>query len=1445
MLLLTLGASQLIRLASVQTYLTQLATNYLKDEFDLEASIGEVDLQFPFDLRLQNVLVLDHKQDTLLFASKLQTDLISLDQNFEAFDFGHLYLSDVVFNLIQYQGDSLTNLGFVLQNFKTSDTSSAVTPTFTAGVIKLNNVRFKYDVQDKLPQDTVIDWSHLGLIGNASIANLNYANSILHAKIEGIDLAEKSGFQLDQLSSELFLSNNHVVLRNFMLNTPNSNLNGNIKLMHNEWVNYQNFVKDVPFSIDLKEGSQLNIQDLGYFASVFYQKNQLAKIQGNVHGTVNNLITEELLFWFGEHSHFHLDFKLKGLPNFYHTFFDAHVKDLDFYPHDFEELLQTFSPNVKFPEELLALGLVDFNGFVDGFLEDLFLEGEFNTEIGNLKADANLKLNEKGEGEFKGDFYSIGLELGALLPKNVGLNALALKGEIEGHFDDENFGLDINSNFPFINYQGYNYKDLKVDGVVESKSFKGILSIYDENLTLIFNGSVDLNQTPNRYLFTSAITKANLTKLNFIEDEREHILSGTFLIDLFGNDLNHLQGKATLGNVNYLVGDDRQKLKSLYLTAQQFDTTSVYTITSDNLEGNLSGNIDFLKLKEHFEYEIFTALPYLTNKPIKKPKAVEDFNLNLKVFNPTFLGKVFLENLEILKPIDINLNFNSLDEKMKLLVDIPELNYNTYRSSNSKIEGNLSNGIADITLNANRIAVSDSLSFDNVLLKGKSVGRKLQTDVSWQGNSGTSTSGNISGLIDFISTKNIAASFFNTSLIIEDQKWSLNPDNEVLLLDSNIYFKNFDFTNNNQKISLLGAISTNPNTALNLKFNQFDLSNINRITKSTDFRIYGLVDGTATVKDYYKNLIFQSDIVFDSLNINNQDFGNGSLSSIWKDETKSVELTGVINSETGQKFKVFGSYFPFNPEEQLDLSVNIRGFELATLQPFLVEYLSTFSGNALGNLKIKGSLKTPIITGKLNFIDTYAKVDYLNSAYLIKNEVFKIEPDWMGFDYITITDERGNDAKAVGTIFHENYSNFNFDISLFTKNFQLLNTNEKQNDLYYGKAYASGDINISGFADNLLMEINAKSEKGTKLYLPLSGPSSVNSSGYITYVQSWDVQPDEEEEEVDLSGIQMDFNLEVDENAEIQIIFDETVGDVMKAKGEGDMQMKINTNGEFLMYGEYTVTDGDYLFTLQNIINKRFRVKRGGTITWNGDPYEANLNLTAIYTTRAPLVDLGLPIDSSAAKRKVPVNVELMMKNKFMNPDLSFNINLPNADENTQSLVSSSMQTEEELNKQVFSLMLINKFSPPESGLQTGGAVGATSSELLANQLTNWLSKSKLNDYLEIGFNELSADEVEVALTKRLFNNRMVIEGNFGSTSPTSTDGIENAQSNNIVGDFNVEYAIRKDGKLKARAYRRSNDFNMVNNNFAPYTEGIGFFYREDFDSWKDAFRKVFKRDKD
>lgn len=405
---------------------------------------------------------------------------------------------------------------------------------------------------------------------------------------------------------------------------------------------------------------------------------------------------------------------------------------------------------------------------------------------------------------------------------------------------------------------------------------------------------------------------------------------------------------------------------------------------------------------------------------------------------------------------------------------------------------------------------------------------------------------------------------------------------------------------------------------------------------------------------------------------------------------------------------------------------------------------------------------------------------------------------------------------------------------------QALNTNESQNSSFFGTAYGTGSFRAYGPVDNIVMDIKARTEKGTVFNLPLSGSSDVNQYDFVTFRSASKKNTNETSKKIirdKSSGYALNFDLEVTPDAEMRLLFDPKVGDILTGNGASNLRLEYNENGDFNVFGDYNIDKGEYLFTLQNVINKKFIVQKGGKISFAGDPYNADINLTAAYRVRTPLYQLVKNIDSSATvKRPIDVDAMMMLTDKLMQPQVNFEILLPNSDDATRNLLKSQIVNEDDLNRQVFSLLVFRTFLPNQSGVANASAisnVGSNVSELLSSQLTNMLSQ--ISSDVNLGVNYMqgdatSADQVNVNLSTQLFNDRVSIDGSVG-TGNTSTSSVTNTSG--MVGEFNIEVKVTEDGAVRIKAFNRSNQYLLVTND-VPYTQGVGIFYRREFDDWKE-----------
>ncbi|MCB0757100.1 MAG: translocation/assembly module TamB, partial [Flavobacteriales bacterium] len=471
------------------------------------------------------------------------------------------------------------------------------------------------------------------------------------------------------------------------------------------------------------------------------------------------------------------------------------------------------------------------------------------------------------------------------------------------------------------------------------------------------------------------------------------------------------------------------------------------------------------------------------------------------------------------------------------------------------------------------------------------------------------------------------------------------------------------------------------------------------------------------------------------------------------------------------------------------------------------------------------------------------RIDYLNTFYSFTHRV-NIRPDMFAVDQVQLFDDEGHYGIANGTIIHHGLKDWNFDVSMEMTNLKVLDTDARNNELYYGRAYATGALGISGFAENLDINVDAATGEGTDIHFPLGASQEVGGIPFVRFTGSEGTEG--QEQQVDLSGIRLDMKVAVTPVARFELIFDPTVGDIMRGRGNGNIAMSVTPSGDFSMKGDVELVDGDYLFTLRNLVNKRFGVEPGGRITWFGDPFDAIINVDAVYRLRASLYDVMPPaLRTELYKKRFPVEVLMHLSQNLMNPDIAFDVKLPTVDEGVRTQVNSALATTDDMNKQVFALIVLNRFLPSDatasasdnSGL--GGATAATGTELLSNQLSNWLSSFSSN--IDLGVNwrtgdVISQDEVELAVSTAIFNDRLLLNTNLGLAYGA---GGTQQGANSVIGDFSLEYSLTQDGKLRFKAFSQSNDRNLNQVDQAQTTQGVGLAYREEFDTLGEFFRKI------
>jgi hypothetical protein len=703
-----------------------------------------------------------------------------------------------------------------------------------------------------------------------------------------------------------------------------------------------------------------------------------------------------------------------------------------------------------------------------------------------------------------------------------------------------------------------------------------------------------------------------------------------------------------------------------------------------------------------------------------------------------------------------------------------------------------------------------------------------------------------------------------TQLRIFDENWAFNQENYTLMkgLEWNIH--RLRVTKGNESAMIEGFVSEDPDRAVTLRIDSLHLDILNSLLQE---KISGVVNGNVEAKDLYHNPFVQNKLTVKNLTVD--DFLVGDVSGLnqWNRERKRFDLNLSLERNDKKTVEMEGFYDP-SLASPLAVNAKLQNTNIKIIEPFMRGIFSNMDGSLTGNYTITGTFLEPIIAGDGKIQSAQLTIDYLKTTYYVTGSL-GFSPTQIIFKDFTLTDELKNKGTLEGFLAHRNYHEFRINLDARFKNFQLLNTSAKDNNLFYGQAFGSGNLNMLGPLRNLKISATARSEKGTRIFIPLNGSTdNTSKKDFITFVNfadtiklKKDAQKIKNKDEP--TGITMDMNLDITPDAYAEIIFDIKSGDIIRGYGNGDLRLQIDTKGDFTMFGAYEFERGNYNFTLYDIINKEFSINKGSRITWFGDPYEALLAINASYkqlVSFGPTISSTDPtvINSIQMRRKYAAEVLLKLDGAMMSPQISFDIlakDLPNQVPMDQGKPAVALNQEfkqfrakldeQELKRQVFSLIMLRRFSPPDAFATGGGSTLYSSvSELLSNQLSYWLTQVDQN--LEVNF-DLGNFDQEAFNTFQLRLSYSFLNGRLRVTR----DGVFNNQYNrsevaNMLGDWTVDYLLTPDGKFKVKMYNRTN-INQLTSSISSQTAittGFSLMNTQSFNNWKDLLNAARNRRK-
>jgi hypothetical protein len=1437
----------------VQTSLAREFAQIASKNIGAKVDIDRISIQFFDRADFYGLYVEDLHHDTLLYLEKLEANFDNVYLKGKHIDFDRVKASHGQFNVRQLWNEDDLNIQFILDILNPPRTPEEKKIKREPEHIffwkaELDDVDFTYEYRDSLPRNIKgMDYEHLQVRNiNARVNHLLIVDDSLSGRIKSLSAFEHSGFEVKNFESDFIISYNVMEFSRFKIKSAKSTAEGSVKFNYSSYKDLSYFEDSVVFKGNIKKSNVL-VDELWVFSEDLKGLNTNARISGKFNGRLKDFKGKDVLLEWGNNSKLAGDIHLTGLPSTKNLGYELHLKALQTDASDIEALPSyPFYKGIKMnvPKEIKTLQTMRFSGDVYGTLDSVDLAGKFNSSMGDFTAKLKLAYeNRLKDYTYSGTINCSDLSLGTIIQVKPQLGKVSGEVFIEGSsFDRNKIEAFIRGKISKIELDGYPYSNIDASGTIARNLYDGKFTISDPNVKLNFNGFADLSKLNSRFDFSASIQRMNLNALRLVNRDEPIIIAAEVNSEFTGTTIDNLFGQIECSEASIAYGTETYYIDDFLLQAEGSAYERTINLYSNLLDARVKGAFKLEELPEGIADLLSKYLPEYTllKSSSKAAGFIQNFAFDIQIKDIDVLQKLYFPFLDIEKGSHIAGKLDTQREYIQLKAEIPEIIISGVRIKNMQVNSTADNRNIGFKCSARKVEVNDSIYFNHVSLTSEAIRDSMDLHLFWaskrdieQADAQLNTRLNFYG-------DTISAHLLPSLLLIKDTLWQVNDDNKLIYSKNKLEVQNLFFVHDQEFIRANGIISQDPKDELDLILDNFRLENLNPFIPEEDITIGGYTKGIVTVSNVLEKPLLSANLELNKIKINNDLIGDGNLRSKWDPEKNSIEVNGYIGTTDIKKVDFSGFIYPDKTNDVFDLTCTIRNLRIDILKPYVSDIFSDISGLLDGKINITGSPSKPILDGELSFDKrTYVTVDVLNTKYQVLDKVL-LKKNIIQSKTLLLKDNFQNQARCDLKITHDYFKDWKLDIKIDFQNMLALNTNESQNSSFFGTAYGTGSFRAYGPVDNIVMDIKARTEKGTVFNLPLSGSSDVNQYDFLTFrsanKKNAIATPNKRIEDKN-SGYALNFDLEVTPNAEMRLLFDPKVGDILTGNGTSNLRLEYNENGDFNVFGDYNIDKGEYLFTLQNVINKKFIVQKGGKISFGGDPYNADINLTAAYRVRTPLYQLVQNIDSSATvKRPIDVDAMMMLTDKLMQPQINFDILLPNSDEATRNLLKSQIVNEDDLNRQVFSLLVFRTFLPSQSGVTNTSAisnVGSNVSELLSSQLTNMLSQ--ISSDVNLGVNYMqgdatSADQVNVNLSTQLFNDRVSIDGSVG-TGNTSTSSSTNTSG--MVGEFNIEVKVTEDGAVRIKAFNRSNQYLLVTND-VPYTQGVGIFYRREFDDWKE-----------
>ncbi|MCS2694592.1 translocation/assembly module TamB [Bacteroides fragilis] len=1449
-----IGTIILLNIPYIQRNMTTFVTKELSRTLGTELTIGKIDIGLLNRIIIDDVLLDDQSGKEMLKITRLSAK----------FDIIPLFNGKITISSVQLFGFNINlnkpaphmepNFKFVLDAFASKDTVKTKKDIdLRINSILIRRGKLSYDVLSEEETPGKFNPQHIKLhniIANISLKALQ--NDSINAAIKRLSVDEQSGFELRKLSLKVIANNKGMKIENFAIEMPGTEMKmDTIRMEYDSLKALNHFADNVRFSFRTLP-SHVTLNDISAFVPALSNFKEKLDLNIDVEGTLNQLNCRTLEINAGDKFRLKGDVSLQDLSRPQDAYVYGHLANLSANKEGIGFLVRNLSPHYNgVPPVLQHLGNTSFHGEISGYFTDLVMYGLFRTDIGFVQTDLKLSSDKaKALFSYSGGVKTTDFELGQLLG-NKQLGKITFNLDVRGnHYKSQYPSITLKGLIASLEYSNYKYENITLDGEFKRGGFDGKVALNDENGSVHLNGNINVVEKVPTFNFNAVIDKIRPHDLNLTKEYPDAEFSLKLKANFRGGSIDEMMGEINIDSLQFTAPEKSYFLDNINITATRQDKENQLKLTSSFLKASIEGNYLYHTLPASVMNIMRRYIPSLI-QPDKKPiRTNNNFSFDIHIFNTELLSTVFDIPLKIYSHSTVKGYFNDQAQRLRVEGYFPRLQYqNTFIESGLVLCENPTDQFkAKVRFNNLKKESAVSISLD-----AQAKNDTINANINWGNNAISTYSGRLSAAASFFraaeekSPLKTVVDIKQTDIILNDTLWQVHPS-QVVVDSGKIDVNDFYFSHQDRHIRINGRISEQAKDTLKVELKDINVGYVFDVVSFDDVDFKGDATGTAYASGILKEPVMNTRLHFKNFTFNDASLGAMDIYGAWKNDMRAIFLDAHMEEEGVSKTHVIGHVYPLKPESKLDLNIETEHTNIQFLQYFMRSIVEDLHGRTSGKAHFYGKFKALNIEGSL-MTDASLKIGILNTSFTVTDTI-RLSTSGISFDNIRIADMEGHQGTMNGKLNFRHFRDLSYHFEFNVNNMLLMNTKENPDINFYGKVYGTGNAMLIGNPQELQVNAAVTTNRNTNFVYITNATASAASNQFIKFVDKtprrfvqdsinvmseYDRLQQEMEEEESKTDIRLNLLIDATPDATMKIIMDPIAGDYISGKGSGNIRTEFFNKGDVKMFGNYRINQGIYKFSLQEVIRKDFIIKDGSSITFNGPPLDATLDIQASYTVNSASLNDLIPDASETITQQpnVKVNCIMNLTGILWRPNIKLGIELPNERDEIQTLVRNYISTDEQMNMQILYLLGIGKFYPQEStgGTQNSNMTSSALFSTLSGQLNNLLSQVFDNNNWNIGTNLSTGDkgwtdmEIEGILSGQLLNNRLLINGNFGYR--------DNPLANtNFIGDFEAEWLLNRSGDIRLKAYNETNDRYYTRTNLT--TQGIGIMYKKDFNKWSE-----------